>query len=293
MAKNSGGLIGLVKGLVIFAVVVFGLAVAIFVGVKATTGIDLLKAINQVKAVQNTPKEEEIVSDKYTDSDILSTLDTLFGTGSGDRIYADNGEGGYTFSTEEYGKSSLTSTTNLNGKQIAGLVNAMLHSLDQNAFGLNNSDVEILAMELSNFQTNGEFDIKVSIKLNFQATKDDIKENGNLITKIVRNFIPDTVYLVSDFTVKCKSSSEFVFVKNNSVEVNGMNEEEASEIHKIIKKFLSGDQNLVEMINKNITILLFGDSTATDSKGLLTCLPGTNTNVVLDGEQVKIVINKE
>lgn len=292
MAKKSGGLIGLLKGLVIFAVVVFGLAVAVYVGVKATTGIDILKAINQIKAVQTVPSEEEIVVDKYNDNDILVTFDTMFGAGSGERIYAENGEGVRVFVKEEFSKEPLVATTTLDGKQIAGLINAAFHSLDQKAFGLSNSDVEILSIGLSNLQSN-EFDMKVSLKLNFEATKLDIKENGNLITKIIRNFIPDTVYLVSDFTVKWNSSSEFVFVKNNSIEVNGMNEEEASEIHKIIKKFISKDQDLVEMINKNITILLFGDSTATDSEGFLTCLPGTNTNVKLDGEQVKIVINKE
>lgn len=293
MAKKSGGLIGLLKGLVIFAVVVFGLAIAVYVGVKATTGIDILKAINQIKAVQTAPSEEEIVVDKYNDNDIIVTFDTMFGAGSGERIYAENSEGVRVFVKEEFGKEPLVATTKLDGKQIAGLINVAFHSLDQRAFGLSNSDVEILSIELSNLQSNGEFDMKVSLKLNFEATKLDIKENGNLITKIIRNFIPDTVYLVSDFTVKCNSASEFVFVKNNSIEVNGMNEEEASEIHKIIKKFISKDQDLVEMINKNITILLFGDSTATDSEGFLTCLPGTNTNVILDSEQVKIVINKE
>ena len=292
MAKKSGGLIGLLKGLVIFAVVVFGLAVAVYVGVKATTGIDILKAINQIKAVQPAPSEEEIVVDKYNDNDIIVTFDTMFGAGSGERIYAENSEGVRVFVKEEFGKEPLVATTTLDGKQIAGLINVAFHSLDQKAFGLSNSDVEILSIELSNLQSN-DFDMKVSLKLNFEATKLDIKENGNLITKIIRNFIPDTVYLVSDFTVKCNSASEFVFVKNNSIEVNGMNEEEASEIHKIIKKFISKDQDLVEMINKNITILLFGDSTATDSKGFLTCLPGTNTNVIPDGDQVKIVINKE
>lgn len=292
MAKKSSGLVGLIKGLVIFAVVIFGLAVAVYVGIKATTGVDILKARAQIKAIQTAPAEEDIVPDKYTDGDIVVTLDNMFGAGKGDQIFKADEEGARKFSLESYQGSGLQATIKLSGKQIAGLTNAFLKSVDQNAFALSNSDVEILSMEFGNLQTDGTFDCKVTAKTNFKPTKDEISKNGNIFTKIIRNYIPDTLYVTTNFTMKCVAGDEFQFVKSNEITLNNMKAEDTSEINKIINKFL-GDQNLSETINKNITTLLFGDKSQENQAGLLTCIANSNVNVELDGTEVKIVINKE
>lgn len=293
MANKSSGLLGLLKGLIIFAVVVFGLAVAVYVGVKATTGIDILKARAQIKAIQTPPSEEEVVPDKYTDNDIVVTLDNMFGSGKGEQIYKTDENGKRVFSLTDYQGSALQATIKLSGKQVAGLANSLLHSLDQKAFALNNEDVEILSMEFSNLQTDGKFDCKVIAKINFKATKEDISKNGNIFTKIIKNYIPDTLYVTTNFTAKCIAGSEFTFVESKGIILNNMKAEDTSEINKIINKFL-GEQDLAEMINKNISTLLFGDSSAGENnKGLLTCLANSNANVEVDGTEVKIVINKE
>lgn len=294
MAKKSSGLLGLLKGLIIFAVVIFGLAVAVYVGIKATTGVDILKARSQIKAIQTPPSEEEIVPDKYTDDDIVITLDNMFGSGKGEQIYKTNEDGSRKFSLTDYQGSALQSTIKLTGKQVAGLANSLLHSLDQQkAFALDNADVEILSMEFSNLQTDGKFDCKVTAKVNFKPTKEEISKDGNIFTKIIRNYIPDTLYVTTNFTAKCIAGSEFEFVESKDITLNNMKAEDTSEINKIIKKFL-GEQDLAKTINKNITTLLFGDSSAEENnKGLFTCIANSNTNIEVDGTEVKIVINKE
>ncbi len=288
MAKKSGGLIGFIKGLVIFAVVVFGLAVAVYVGVKATTGIDILKVGSQVKALQNTPSEEEVVPNKYTDNDIVTTLDSMFGDGSGNTIYKTNEDGNREFSHEEYQTAALNASVTLSGKQIAGLANSLLHSLDQNAFVLKNSDVEILSMEFSNLQSDGTFDCKVIAKVDFKATKDDISKNGNFLTKIIKNYLPDTLYVTTNFTAKYTANNKFEYVESKEVTLNNMKAEDTSEINKIITKFL-GEQDLVGTINKNITTILFG-GTEENEKGLLTCFANADTSISLVENEVKIVI---
>ncbi len=288
MAKKSGGLIGFIKGIVIFAVVILGLAVAIYVGVKATTGVDIIKAMSQIKALQNTPSEEEIVSDKYTDEDIVTTLNSMFGEGSGNSIYKENEDGSREFSHDAYQKAELQATVSLSGKQIAGLANSLLQSLDQNAFILKNSDVEILSMEFSNLQDDGTFDCKVIAKVNFKTTKEDISKNGNILTKIIRNFLPDTLYVTTNFTAKCTADNTFEFVESKEMTLNNMKTEDTSEINKIINKFL-GDQDIVGTINKNITTILFG-GTEENEKGLLTCFVNADTTIQLVEDEVKIAI---
>ena len=287
MAKKSSGIIGFLKGIVIFAVVIFGLAVAIYVGVKATTGIDIIKARSQIKAIQKTPSEEEIVPDKYTDDDIVATLDSMFGSGKGNEIYKKNEDESKEFSLTAYQVATVTTVT-LSGKQIAGLANSLLHSLDQNAFALNNSDVEILSMEFDNLQTDGTFDCKVIAKINFKPTKEDISKNGNILTKLIKNFLPDTLYVTTNFTAKYTADNTFEFVESKDVTLNNLKADNTSEINKIIKKFLD-EQDLVGTINKNIVTILFG-GTEDNEKGLLTCFANAKTSVETSGTEVKIAI---
>lgn len=249
-----------------------------YVAIKAMFGIDEFKAISCLKKLSKNVEESDIISSKYTSTDLDSAVSKL--NGSTPNVLVKNGDHYKINSTSSL--PLMLKDITLTGKETTALVN------DLNTETIDN--VTLLDISYTNLVDNN-IDLVTTIKYDCTSFK------SNLTTfplNIANKYVPNNFYIRSSIKVT-KSSEAFSYTTaSNELLINNLSKEDSEYVVLLLNKF-AGFKEYDELnlsMGQTITDVLIGDSSSKGIAYVYSELGAKDFNFINDNNEVCFNIYK-
>lgn len=220
-------LISAIVGIIIFVALVL---VGIWAFFKIKYDVNLINTISQVKAVNTEVNESEKFPNAYNITDMEAAKIAL-NAKSADLVTG-NAIDGYTIRTGS-GLNALTGNVMLTDKQIAAIINNLMHEEGNSAsvqIGDKSLQMELIQVSFIEIKDNST-DINIVIKLNTKEIKDSM---SGFPLSMVSKYVPETLYFSSTVTVK-KLEGQFNYeITSKELAINNLTVEETREFVKVL-----------------------------------------------------------
>lgn len=220
-------LISAIVGIIIFVALVL---VGIWAFFKIKYDVNLINTISQVKAVNTEVNESEKFPNAYNITDMEAAKIAL-NAKSADLVTG-NAIDGYTIRTGS-GLNALTGNVMLTDKQIAAIINNLMHEEGNSAsvqIGDKSLQMELIQVSFIEIKDNST-DINIVIKLNTKEIKDSM---SGFPLSMVSKYVPETLYFSSTVTVK-KLEGQFNYeITSKELAINNLTVDETREFVKVL-----------------------------------------------------------
>lgn len=220
-------LISAIVGIIIFVALVL---VGIWAFFKIKYDVNLINTISQVKAVNTEVNESEKFPNAYNITDMEAAKIAL-NAKSADLVTG-NAIDGYTIRTGS-GLNALTGNVMLTDKQIAAIINNLMHEEGNSAsvqIGDKSLQMELIQVSFIEIKDNST-DINIVIKLNTKEIKDSM---SGFPLSMISKYVPETLYFSSTVTVK-KLEGQFNYeITSKELAINNLTVEETREFVKVL-----------------------------------------------------------
>ncbi|MBQ8882053.1 MAG: hypothetical protein IJY70_01495 [Clostridia bacterium] len=232
MAKFFKGLLITLLVLVLFVVVA---VVGVYFVVKGVYGVDLIQTIDQVSTLNQPVDENSYCPSAYTNDDMASASAHINGSAPG--IVVENA-GDYSIDFNVI-TTPLSYRLALNGKQVGALAQTLIEQENDGKISFNGVDVEttIKQVEFNDLDGNGNGKIAVVLRLNMTELKNSLGDGFPV--NIVKNFIPDNLYIKSSIKVQKGATAFSYTVDHDSLRVNNMSVEQTNGFFDTLNKLSS------------------------------------------------------
>ncbi len=227
----------LVKLIVVLLCIVIFLTIAVFgvcVFVQKKYDINVFSLVGSVKTLNQKIDEDAVYTYKFSNEDLEGAKNVV--NAQVDNMIKLKEDNTYEISLENL-ESSLASSIELTDKQIGAVINNIYinQSGGKIEFSGTSFEVSIIQFQFLNTTTT-------STSLNFVAKINTsvFKENmSSFPFSIVKNYIPDTLYLSCTNTISKETNPFSYTVKSESLTINKLSIEKTAEIFDILNKFVS------------------------------------------------------
>jgi hypothetical protein len=245
----------LLKVLAIFLIVVAVIAVVGYFAIKNFLNFDFFAFKSVLEKMQNEPTQEQMVSDPFTDEFTSSSFAKLLNSSS---VYAQNTDGEYEFSKQNFSSSELN-TTNviLTGKELASMLSVFFQA-DKNDWIFGSSETQLLSANFSNLD-----DDVAQIEIIFSLSLSDLKSSleGDALSQIIADMLPDKIYFTSTFSIQL-SNGVATITGDETVIVNKLSTSDSNAFLNVLNLIFKENENLTfaDTINNNFVNYVWGEN---------------------------------
>lgn len=280
----------LIYSLISFILAIALILVGIWAFVKIKYDINLINTIAQIKTLNEPVNENEKFTNLFTISDMASAQ-TAVNSKSANLIIGNEAEGYEIQSGTSL--SSLSGDIKLTDKQIAAILDNLLHQEGNNAaiqIGSQSLSINLIQILFKNIQENSA-EINIVIKLNTNIIKESMSSFPfNLISK----YIPETLYLSSTVVVNKLEGTFNYDVQYKEMLINNLTTDETESFLKILNLVLKTgtSEQLCLNICKPFVDAMIGNATNNGFAYSLKGLGATDYNFVIESDIIYFVIQK-
>lgn len=292
MAEKRGSFLSrLIKGLIIFVLVLVLIATAGYLFVRFYYGVDLITVGGQIKKLA-TPVDESKFTNRFAVEDKLSLQAEINNQFTIGEYIIGNETDGFRTHTEADGElvpNFTDPTMELSDKECGALIDIFMANAENKA-ALKLGDVEVPFSIIQVTFTDVEdaenaTDFNIVIKLDLRQFKE--KKFSGFPLKYFGKMIPDDVYLSSTVTVTKNTEEAFAYsISNGRVSINALDEKETQDLFNSIKKivnFTSSDELAKSFATPFVNALIGKENSLASG---MSCL---NYNFEKVGDIVKLV----
>lgn len=296
MAKKKNVLVTILKVVLSIIGIIALLLVGAYCFLKFAMGIDIFEIKNKLDLLNQPVNEQTLITKPYDEENGFNILEGLFGEND---IYTKNGDE-VTFNLEAYIAADLIQDESvLEDEELASLFSIFFKNVDYTKFGLEDDYSKFLTLKqikFSNFVKDVDstsVDINYVLKLEMGDFKDSYSSIGGIIAFLADTFIPNDIYITSNFNIKIPVVGfENYIVTNKSFLINNLTQNQTDGILDLIGRLVKNDFKLTLPIdvNKMFCDVLFGGK---GSLGLISSIKDLGTVEFCEVESgIAIVIKK-
>lgn len=264
--------------------------VGVWAFVKIKYDINLINTIAQIKTLNEPVNENEKFTNVFTISDMASAQTEVNSKSS--NLIIGNETDGYKIQSG-VSLSSLSGDIKLTDKQIAAILDNLLHQEGNNAaiqIGSQSLSINLIQMLFKNIQENSA-EINIVIKLDTNIIKESMSSFPfNLISK----YIPETLYLSSTVVVNKLEGTFNYNVEYKEMLINNLTTDETESFLKILNLVLKTgtSEQLCANICKPFVDAMIGNETNNGFAYSLKGLGATDYNFVIENNINYFVVKK-
>jgi len=246
-------LLGIIFSLVVVCAITL---VAGYFIIKNAYGIDLLNSYNQLKVLNEEVDETKLITNPYSNDDLISMKETINSKTNGFISTDDNGKVIINFDKLNLFNSNIE----LTDRQVAAYANEAIRQEMDNKIEVGDYtfNLELKQIDFSDIKDNGDTLFNVIIKLDLSSLEPTLKK---FPYSLIKNYIPNYLYISSNVNVN-KTEEPFKYeLVSNYLTLNNVDKEGSKELVNALDKIfkIGNYDNLNIKISNEVLLNLIGD----------------------------------
>lgn len=212
--------------------------ICVYIYVRTTYGIDLLRTAGQLKTLTKEVDENTLCPNTYGENDFVTMKEEINKKFKDLIVYEENkGYNGYSINQSAIAGEKLNSPICLTEKQVGALTQMILYKQTGGKIKINEKEilVNIMQIDFLNISENGSADFNIIAKLNLNPFKEDMEK---FPYKYLKKYIPEYLYVSSTVRVEKKEEGFNYEIIHKSLTINNLSIEDAIDLLSTLDKVL-------------------------------------------------------
>lgn len=229
MARRKSCLMRLIKGIIVFLLIIVLIVVGVCVFINKKYGVNVVSLVNDVRVLNQEVNVNKLAPNVFSEEDLKSAKEVTDLSAEG--LITANADGTYSVDAQNV-LSTMTYDVKLSDRQIAAIIDNLLQGEEElnadvgDIGNLKEYGFKLVQVAFSNIEGNCA-DINVVFKFDLASIKSQMTE---FPLTLVDKMIPESLYF-SATTTLTKIGSEFGYsTEGKSLKINNLSEEQTEEV---------------------------------------------------------------